>query len=77
METIQPKIEKKKKNRCQMEGCKRKLDLVPFECQCQLKFCSLHRLPEEHNCIFDFKKYGKKILEKNNPVIVTPKIVKL
>lgn len=68
---------KNKKNRCQMKGCNKKLDLVPFECQCKLKFCVLHRLPEKHNCLFDFKKFGKNILEKNNPAVITPKIVKL
>ena len=51
--------------RCNFENCKKKLDLVPFECKCKLKFCKKHRLPEAHKCTYDFKKNGRELLKKN------------
>ena len=61
--------------RCSFKGCKKKLDLVPFECKCSLKFCTEHRLPEAHNCTYNFKKNGREILKKNNPVVINQKII--
>lgn len=61
--------------RCSFENCKKKLDLVPFTCKCNLQFCSKHRLPEAHKCTYDYKKTGREILKKNNPVIINKKII--
>lgn len=36
-----------------------------------------HRMPEDHNCDFDFKSNGKQELEKNNPKIIGNKFVKI
>jgi hypothetical protein len=33
-----------------------------------------HRLPEAHNCSFDFKKEGHTLLEKQNPKTAGTKI---
>ena len=46
---------KKKKNRCAFEGCRKKLKLTDMDCKCKNRFCSLHRLPETHNCSWDPK----------------------
>lgn len=54
------------KSRC--ITCRKKLGLVGFQCSCGLSFCGKHRYPEEHNCSFDFKKAGKKTIEKQNPL---------
>jgi predicted nucleic acid binding AN1-type Zn finger protein len=64
-----------KGNRCFI--CNKKIGLLGFDCQCLLKFCSVHRLPEDHNCTIDRKEIGKKLLEKRNPKIVAEKIIKL
>lgn len=71
------KIKKKKKNRCQLEGCHKKLGLVPFTCDCQKKFCSEHRLPESHQCDFDHVSKGKKLLAKKNPKVIGAKITQI
>jgi predicted nucleic acid binding AN1-type Zn finger protein len=74
---------KSKKPRCKCivdnEGtkCRAKLSLVDQECKCGIKFCGKHRLPENHNCSFDFKEEGRRILMKNNPPIVPIKIIKV
>ena len=65
------------RERCSHVNCNKKLELVCFPCKCELKFCKLHRLPELHNCKFDFKKNGKDILKKNNPLICNKKIIKI
>lgn len=36
-----------------------------------------HRMPEDHNCDFDFKTNGKDELNKKNPRIVGDKIEKI
>jgi len=45
--------QKKKKKRCII--CKKKLILTDQKCRCGIVFCPKHRLPEQHNCSFDFK----------------------
>lgn len=71
------KIHKSKKNRCSYDSCNIKLGLIPFECRCDMNFCSNHRLPEQHNCSFNYKDYGKKIIEQNNQKVVAEKIQKI
>lgn len=55
--------------------CHSKLGLLPFKCKCSSEkhFCIKHRLPETHNCSFDFH-YQKEEIEKQNPIIIAPKV---
>ena len=69
--------DKKKKNRCAMKGCKKKLTLMAYTCQCDKKYCALHRMPEDHNCSFDYVEHGRKLIAKKNPQIVADKINKI
>ena len=55
--------------------CRKKLTLMDMECRCGKKFCALHRLPEEHNCTFDYKTEGKKLLKQKNPVVESIKVI--
>lgn len=64
-----------KKERCAMKGCKKKLGMVKYTCNCGKNFCIKHKLAESHNCTFDFQKEGKKIIAEQNPVIVKPKVI--
>lgn len=64
-----------KKERCAMKGCKKKLGMVKYTCNCGKNFCIKHKLAESHNCTFDFQKEGKKIIAEKNPVIVKPKVI--
>jgi len=48
----------KKKKRCNHPNCKKKLKLTDMPCRCQKCFCAKHRLPEQHDCSFNFKKEG-------------------
>ena len=59
--------------------CNTKVGLLGFQCRCNKNklFCSKHRYPNDHNCNFDFKEHAKKLLEKNNPIIISDKIDKL
>lgn len=45
--------------------CNKKIGLLGFECRCEHLFCSKHRFPTDHNCLFDFKKRDKEILKKS------------
>lgn len=50
------------KKRCALEGCNRKipLSMQMDSCRCQLTFCSKHRLPETHQCTYDFRSVHEK-----------------
>jgi hypothetical protein len=60
----------KNKNACSI--CAKRLKLVKFDCKCGEVFCSRHRLPEEHDCSYDFRTEGRMLLQKKN-VLVTGK----
>ena len=65
-------------HRC--NNCKKKVPLISFECKCQFKtLCSNCKLPEYHSCksIEEFKKEAREIITKNNPVIVSDKLIKI
>ena len=79
-----PKVElgkdkkvKKRKNICQHKGCKKKLNIISYSCQCQKKFCGEHRLPEDHACTFDYKAQGRELIAKKNPQIINSKITQI
>ena len=49
--------------------------LMPFSCKCGYKeLCAKCRIPEAHNCIFDYKREGKIQLTKSNPLVIKPKL---
>lgn len=76
-ETPEPEKPKKKKNRCSSPDCKKKLGLMPFSCKCGLSFCMKHRLPDSHSCTYDFKSEAQDRLRRDNPQIVSDKIIKI
>ena len=44
-----------------------------MDCSANIEFCIKHKNPEDHNCKFDFKELGKKIIQTNNPIIKSTK----
>lgn len=67
-------IKKSKKKRC--FKCNKKLSLVPFNCKCENFYCSKCRMPEDHECTFNWKQDYKEKLEKENPKIEAKKLEK-
>ena len=57
--------------------CKKNINLMNFECKCKKKFCVNCLLPETHNCTFNFRQEGKKILENKLEKIDSNKIIKI
>lgn len=51
--------------------------IVCFSSRCGSSFCSEHRYPEAHACAFDYKAEGKRLIERNNPLITAPKLPKI
>ena len=67
--------EKAKPNRCCFNGCKKKLALTDFACKCGKIHCSAHRIPEIHNCTFDFKQnYQQNLLHHMSTAVIASKI---
>ncbi|XP_061116237.1 AN1-type zinc finger protein 3-like isoform X1 [Conger conger] len=53
---------RKQRNRRRCHSCQTKLELVQQElgsCRCGYVFCLLHRLPEQHGCLFDHLGRGR------------------
>lgn len=48
-----------------------------FDFRCGSSFCSEHRYPEAHACAFDYKAEGKRLIERNNPLVTAPKLPKI
>jgi len=62
------------------ENCKKKVSLISFECKCNYKIlCTNCKMPEFHACksIAEFKKDAREILNKNNPVVISEKLIKI
>jgi len=67
----------KKKNtikslRCNHPECKKKIDLIKFDCKCGLSFCMKHKNSYQHNCKYNYKN-NILSLEK----VVADKVIKI
>ncbi|XP_075906497.1 AN1-type zinc finger protein 3 isoform X1 [Nelusetta ayraudi] len=57
-----PRSGSKQRSRKRCHRCQTKLELVQQElgsCRCGFVFCMLHRLPEQHDCLFDHLGRGR------------------
>lgn len=61
-----------KKTRCLC--CNKKLGLVVFTCRCGGNFCAIHRADSQHDCKFDYKAEGKKLLSTSLEKVVGKKV---
>uniref|UniRef100_A0A0G4HSE4 AN1-type domain-containing protein n=1 Tax=Chromera velia CCMP2878 TaxID=1169474 RepID=A0A0G4HSE4_9ALVE len=80
-EAEQPKVEEpparpvqENKKRCWK--CNKKTGLLGFECRCGYSFCGEHRYAEAHSCDFDYKSFGRNLLQTANPEVVGEKVTK-
>jgi len=62
---------------CAYDDCSRKLKLTDFACKCKKIFCKLHKLPEEHNCEYDYKETNNKINKIKEMKCISKKINKI
>ena len=72
---------KSNKNRVRCHVCNKKLGMknIPFKCKCSssVSFCTNHRFPEEHECVFDYRREGAKSLSDKLVKVVGAKMNKL
>lgn len=67
---------KKAGKRCYL--CNKKTGLATsYTCRCSHNFCATHRYAEAHNCVYDYKTEGRKLLEQSNPLVSAPKLPKI
>jgi hypothetical protein len=64
-------------SRCALEGCKKKLSLVDYACKCTKVYCAAHRVPETHECKFNYKEEHKKNLLQHMGTAVTSKKIEV
>lgn len=41
-------------SRCELDGCKKKLGLLPIQCKCKGYYCATHRGDSAHACSYDY-----------------------
>jgi len=70
-----PKPVEKDTGKC--NKCSKKVGIMGHKCKCESTFCKAHRLPEDHDCEFDFKQLGKEKLAKDNQQVVASKIARI
>ena len=63
--------QKQQKTRCALDGCNKKITLVDYACKCANTYCRGHRVPETHNCTYDFREEHKKqlLMYMERPII--------
>ena len=50
--------------------CNKKIkSLFIQSCKCNKSFCQLHKMPEDHQCMYNYFEENKKVLMQNNPTI--------
>jgi len=70
-------LKKAQKNLSKCWTCKKKVGLLGFKCHCGFVFCGVHRYPEKHLCMFDYKTNARINLVKQNPKVSATKITHL
>ena len=64
--------------KCFESKCVKKLKLTDMKCRCGYTYCSLHRLPENHKCTFDYKLKQDQIIKlKEEMKCVNEKLIKI
>ena len=52
--------------------------LVPLPSfRCGGMFCAIHRYAETHSCTFDYKTEGRRMIARENPIVMAPKLPKI
>jgi hypothetical protein len=72
---VLPSTETPSRSRCNQ--CSKKVGLLGFECACKGVYCQKCRHAESHKCTYDFSSLGKALLQKNNPVVMGMKMVRM
>jgi len=69
--------EAKQTNTSRCWQCNKKVGLLGFQCRCGFFFCGDHRYADTHDCVFDYKTFGREQLSKANQKVVAEKLHKI
>ena len=58
-------------------SCTKKTGLLGYQCKCSHNYCKNHRLPEDHDCSYDFRSEGRERLAEANPLVRAEKVQKI
>lgn len=67
-------VVKKEIDHSHCASCNKKLGIRGFKCQCENSYCKNHRMPEDHECDFDFQEKERKRLAQQNDQVKKTKI---
>jgi len=77
IEVVEEKAKPVEKETNKCNKCARKVGIHGHKCKCDSTFCKAHRLPEDHDCEYDFRQAGKEKLAKDNQQVVASKVAKI
>jgi len=77
LEVVEEKAKPVEKDTNKCNKCSKKVGILGHKCKCESTFCKGHRLPEDHDCQFDYKQASKAKLTKDNPLVMASKIAKI
>jgi len=77
VEVVEEKAKPVEKETNKCNKCSKKVGIRGHKCKCESTFCNAHRLPEDHDCEYDFKQEGLKKLAKDNQAVVASKLTKI
>ena len=68
---------RKKIKRCSYVSCRKRVNVLGYDCKCNsaFLFCSKHQ--NNHNCTFNYQQEAQAKLAKDNPVVIAKKIDKI
>tara|TARA_B100001094_G_C17697774_1_gene561208 strand:+ start:127 stop:384 length:258 start_codon:yes stop_codon:yes gene_type:complete len=70
-------INKKDTSRCQYSDCRKKIKITDYTCKCGNVYCKIHKLPEDHECNYDYREIGLKNKKIEEMKCVSNKVQKI
>jgi len=77
VETKKEEVKKEQVDPKKCFACPKKVGSLGHQCKCGFTFCKSHRLPEDHECTYNFREEAAKKLAKENPLVVAAKMEKI
>jgi len=62
-------------NKVKCQKCSKKIkSLLPTQCKCKNYYCNKHKIPQDHECKYDYIDNNQKKIDDNNPIITFKKV---
>ena len=70
-------LSEKVKSICHYSNCTKRIKLSDYACKCGNIYCKVHKLPENHECKYDYREIGLKDKKIEQLKCVSNKVQKI